>query len=239
MDLQPVEGSLLGFLSDADRAYLVSGGVRRTFAENDVLLRQGDPTDHVLVVVTGWVRIFFTDPDGQEIVAALRGPGDVVGERAALHDWDRTATVQALTPVAVIQLSRGQLMECLLAKPTIAIGMIKQMSHRLREAEATLLEVTTLDVSRRVAAYLLRLASQHGIPDTDGTALGLPLSQQEIANRVGASLRTVARAIALLRERGIISTTRPRRIVIMLPDVLRSFAGNVSADNMSHGTWPT
>lgn len=236
MDLQPVEGSLLGFLSDADRVYLVSGGVRRQFAENDVLLRQGDPTDHVLVVETGWVRIYFTDPDGQEIVIGLRGPGDVVGERAALHDWDRTATVQALTPVAVTQLSRGQFMDTLLVRPTIAIAMIKLMSNRLREADTALMEVATLGVSGRVAAYLLRLAAQHGIPDNEGMALSMPLSQQEIANRVGASLRAVARAIALLRERGIIATTRPRRIVIVRPDVLRSFAGNVSADNMSHGT---
>lgn len=232
MDIQPVEGSLLSFLNAADRARIVSGGVRRQFAEGDVLLREGDPTDHVLVMATGWVRIHLTDPDGQEIVIALRGPGDMVGERAALHDWDRTATVQALTPVQVIQLSRGQVLECLLNRPTIAIALAKLMSSRLREAENTLLEVTTLDVSGRVAAYLLRMASQYGIPNPDGIALGTPLSQQEIANRVGASLRGVARAMTLLRERGIIATPRPRRIVIMRPDVLRSFAGS----KMSHGT---
>ncbi|HEX4703577.1 MAG TPA: Crp/Fnr family transcriptional regulator [Pseudonocardiaceae bacterium] len=226
MDIRPVDGTLLGYLGTPDSDHLVSLGVRRHFAEGDVLLRQGDPTDHVLVLLSGWVRVYSLTQDGQETVIALRGPGDAVGELAALHGWDRTASVQALAPVEAVQLLRHQFIECLHHRPTIAVALIKQMSIRLREIESTLLDVTTLDVSRRVAVYLLRMARQHGTPNPAGTDLGMPLSQQDIANRVGASLRGVARAMALLRDRGIVVTTR-RRIVIARPDVLRSFAGNM------------
>lgn len=226
MDGQPTEGTLFAYLEPVDRAYLVSLGDRRRFAEGDVLLRQGDPTDHVLVLLSGWVRIYSTGRDGQEVVLALRGPGDVLGELAALHGWDRTASIQALEPVGVAQLRSARFLDCLNARPTIAIAMIKQMSTRLREAEMALLDFATQDVSRRVASYLARMARQHGIPGPNGIALSVPLSQQDIANRVGASLRGVARAMAVLRERGIVVSAR-RRIVIARPDVLRSFAGNV------------
>lgn len=229
MDLPPVAGSLLSFVGAAECDRLMSAGVRRRFFDGDLLLRQGDPSDHVLLLLTGWVRVYSTSVDGQETMVALRGAGDLVGELAALHGWDRTASVQALTPVDVVQLLREQFVECVHTSPVIAVGLIKQMSARLREVETILFEVNTLDVSRRVATYLVELASRHGAPGADGVVLGMPLSQQDIASRVGASLRGVARAMRLLRDRGIICTTR-RRIVIVRPDVLRSFAGN-----MPHG----
>jgi len=225
MDLPPVEGSLLSYIDAADRDLLISTGIRRRFAENELMLHQGDPSDHVFVVMAGWVRIYATSADGQETMIALRGPGDLVGELAAINGWDRTASVQTLTAVHVVQLLRSAFVDCVYANPAIAVGLIKQLSARLREVEAILFEVTTLDIGRRVATYLLHLASRHGAPGPNGVVLGMPLSQQDIAGRVGASLRGVARALALLRDRGIISTNR-KNIVIVRPDVLRSFASN-------------
>jgi CRP/FNR family transcriptional regulator, cyclic AMP receptor protein len=229
MDLPPVEGSLLSYISAADRDLLMSAGVRRRFVENELMLHQGDPSDHVFLLMAGWVRVYAITADGQENMIALRGPGDLVGELAAINGWDRTASVQSLTPVHVVQLLRTAFVDCVYANPAIAVGLIKQLSARLREVEAILLEVNTLDVSRRVATYLLHLASRHGAPGPDGVALGMPLSQQDIAGRVGASLRGVARALALLRDRGIIFTNR-KQIVIVRPDVLRSFASNNTPD---------
>jgi CRP/FNR family cyclic AMP-dependent transcriptional regulator len=225
MDIQPVDGALLSYLEPADRVHLLTQGTSRHFAVGEVLLREGDPSDHVLVLVAGWIRAYSTSRDGQETVIALRGAGDILGELAALHGWNRTVSIQALEPVEVAQLKRPEFLACLYARPTIAVAMIKQMSIRLREAETTLLDLATLDVSRRVALYLLRMARRHGHPEGSGIVLDLPFTQQDVANHVGASLRGVARTMALLRERGIV-VTRRRHIVIARPDVLRSFAGN-------------
>lgn len=226
MVLPPVEGSLLSYLDVVDRDHLVAIGVRRRFAEGDLLLRQGDPSDHVLLLLAGWVRVYAASVNGQETMVALRGPGDLVGELAALHGWDRTANVQALTRVDAAQLLRPQFVECVYGNSAIAVGLVKQMSARLREVQTILTEITTLDVNQRVATYLLQLASRHGTPGPDGITLSMPLSQQDIASRIGASLRGVARAMAALRDRGIICTTR-RRIVLRRPDALRSLVRNV------------
>jgi CRP-like cAMP-binding protein len=222
-DREAVAGSLLAYLEPEDRALLHRLGVRRSFPAGEMLLRQGDPTNHVLVIVSGWVRVYISTPNGHEVLVALRGPGDVVGDQAALHGWTRTASVRTLETVTAVQLSSDQLANCLRSRPSIAIAMVRQMSERLREAEAARIDFVALDVTKRVAAYLVRLADQHGIPGPGGLALRMPLTQQDIANHLGASRRTVARALAVLRERRIVTTFR-RRIVIIQPDVLSVFA---------------
>ena len=217
----PVPGSLVGYLADADREHLLAGGVRRTFAADEVLIRQGDPADFLHVITSGWVRVSTVLPDGGELVYALRGPGDVLGELAALHGWDRTASVRSLEPITVVQLTAAQFQACLRSRPEIAIGVIKSLAMRLREAEQARVGSVSLDVSHRVARHLAVLMAERGRPEADGIAI--TFTQEEIANQLGASRRAVARAMAMLRERGVISTGR-RRIVINRPDVLRTLA---------------
>lgn len=216
-------GSLFAYLPATERKFLMTLGLRRSFPRDELLLREGDPTDHVFVVISGWVRVYSTASDGQEVLIAIRGPGDVIGDLAALNGWPRTASVRSLEVVTVVQIRSSQFVACLRGRPDFAIGMIKQMSARLREAESIRVDVATMDVTSRVATYLLRLIDQHGIQRPAGLLLRIPLSQQDIANRVGASRRAVARAMAVLRDRQIISTAQ-RRIVILRPEVLDLFA---------------
>jgi CRP/FNR family cyclic AMP-dependent transcriptional regulator len=147
----------------------------------------------------------------------------VLGDLAAMHGRPRTATVSALADVQVVRLASVRFVSVLHERPGIAVAMVKQMAGRLREAEAARVDFATLGVDQRVAAYLRRLADQHGVPGRDGVVISMPLTQQDIANRVGASRRAVARSMALLRERRIVCTAR-RRIVLTQPDVLRAFA---------------
>src|SRR5437588_5236308 len=106
-------------------------------------MRQGDPTDYVLVMVSGWVQVRSTNPDGQEVVLAVRGPGDLIGELAALTGRERTVSVTALGPVTANQLRRGEFMDFLRTNPDIAIAVIKQVAARLLQSEHALLEFAT------------------------------------------------------------------------------------------------
>lgn len=218
-----VAGSLLTYLEPDEREFLLSGGIRRTFPGNQVLLHEGDPTNHVLVLIAGWVRVYSSTADGQEVLLALRGPGDIIGDLAALHGWARTASVRSLQKVTAVQLLSTQFVHALYARPGIAVAMVKQMSQRLLESQAARVDAATLDVTRRVARYVLRLVDQHGVPEPSGQALGMPLTQQDIANHVGASRRAVSRAMAILRDRQIV-TTSGRRIVVANYEILALFA---------------
>ncbi|WP_243753791.1 Crp/Fnr family transcriptional regulator [Labedaea rhizosphaerae] len=218
-------GTLLSHLHPDARASLLAAGVRRRFDSGETLLHQGDPTDHVLVLRSGWVRVSATTTDGQAVLLALRGPGDVLGELAALHGWPRTATVRALEPVVVAQFRAPVFLEVLHRQPAVAVALLKQLSTRLRDAERARVDSATLDVAHRVAAHVLRLAEQHGEAEGRVIVVRMPLTQQDIADQIGASRRAVARALGTLRERRVVTTGR-RLITVHQPDVLRAFTAS-------------
>ncbi len=218
-----VVGSLLGYLAPADREFLVGRGVRRRLPRGEAVMHEGDPTDHVLILLSGWVRVYATTRDGGVVLLALRGPGDVIGDLAALQNWPRTANVESLQEIRFAQLRAEEFTSCLHHRPAIAVAMVRQMAQRLREAESTWKNVTTLDVARRVATHLLQLTEIYGKPERSGLVVRTPLTQQDIADRIGASRRGVARALATLRERGVVRTGR-QMFVVAAPEVLRSFA---------------
>jgi CRP-like cAMP-binding protein len=217
------EGALLAFLTDSDRAYLLAQGVRRRFRANDVVLMEGDPSDHVHVLVAGWVRVSTIVEDGREVLFALRGPGEVLGELAAIHGWARTASCRAIEACTVVQLTASQFLAVLRARPEIAIATIKTVAARLRNAESARVDSAAFDVSRRVAVHLVRMADEHGRSVPEGVVIEAALSQADIAAQVGAARRTVARALGVLRERGVVETGR-RRILIRRMRVLRALA---------------
>jgi CRP-like cAMP-binding protein len=221
-----VPGTLLSYLAPADRDHLIGRGVERRLPGGAALMHQGDASDHVLVLLTGWVRVSSSTPDGQVILLALRGPGDVIGELTALHDgWTRTATVETLGELRFVQFRGRDFVDCLHERAGIAVALSRQLAVRLRDADTARIDVVTLDVARRVAALVLRLARAHGHSGPDGLVLRSPLTQQDIADRVGASRRAVSRALATLRERHIVTTGR-QTFVVTAPDVLELFAGS-------------
>jgi CRP/FNR family cyclic AMP-dependent transcriptional regulator len=217
------EGALLAYLADADRDYLLGRGTRRRFRANDVVLMEGDPSDHVHVLVSGWGRGSTIVEDGREVLFGLRGPGEVLGDLAAVTGRPRSASVRAIEPCTVFQLTGAQFIDVLHARPEIAIATIKTVAARLRAAESARVDAAAFDVSRRVAVHLLRLAEEHGRRVPEGVLIEAAYSQEDIASQIGAARRTVARALRMLRDRGIVETGR-RRILIREPRVLRAFA---------------
>lgn len=217
------DGALLPALADADRDYLLSRGVRRRFRANDVVLMEGDPSDHVHVLLSGWVRVSTIVEDGREVLFGLRGPGEVLGDLAAVTGRPRTASVRAIEPCTVFQLTGAQFLAALRARPEIAIATIRTVAARLRNAESARVDSAAFDVSRRVAVLLVRLTEERGRRVPEGVLIEAALSQTDLAAQVGAARRTVARALHMLRERGIVETGR-RRILVRQPRVLRAFA---------------
>ena len=217
------EGALLAHLAAADREYLLARGTRRRFRANALVLMEGDPSDHVHVLVSGWVRVSTIVEDGREVLFGLRGPGEVLGDLAAVTGRPRSASVRAIEPCTVFQLTGAEFVDVLHTRPEIAIATIKTVAARLRSAESARVDSAAFDVSRRVAVVLVRLAEEHGKRVPEGVLIEAAFSQEDIASQIGAARRTVARALRVLRERGIVETGR-RRFLIRELRVLRAFA---------------
>jgi CRP/FNR family transcriptional regulator, cyclic AMP receptor protein len=222
---QPVAGSLLSYLVPADRDFLLGRALVRAMPAGTALMHHGDPTNHVLVLLSGWVRVYTNASDGQVVLFALRGPGDVIGDLAALQGWPRAATVDTLQDTRFAQFTHEGFLACLRDRPTVAIALLRQFAVRLRDAEAARITYATMDVAQRVAALLVRLADQHGSPSPEGVVVGMPLTQQDIANNIGGSRRAVSRALQAFRDRGML-VTRRRMFVVSRLEVLRELAGS-------------
>ena len=221
--------SFLAGLGHVELDVLRQAGSPRTYRPRATLVHQGDPSSHVLLLLDGWVKVTSTSRSGEEAILALRGPGDVLGEMAAIDDGPRSAAVTALVAVRAVVVSGERFVECVSQHPPMALALLRHISANLRESDSRRLEFVSASSSGRIAALLLKLAREHGRRQGDAIVIQLPLTQRELALTAATSREVVARTLRTLRERDIVRTER-QRIVVLKPAVLRSLTRNVSSD---------
>lgn len=207
-------------LGSDDRAELVDRLRRRDVSPGDIVLRHGEPGDEIVLVLTGRVKLVVVGRDDREVLLALRGPGDLLGELAAIDHGPRTATVIALEQGTVGYLPAVALRTLLADRPAVAWALMRMLVTRLREADLARIELSTQDALGRVAARLLELGDRYGTAGADGTRIEMGVTQQDLVAWTGASRPAVARALQLMRGLGWVSTGR-RAIVLHDLDALR------------------
>lgn len=203
------ESGLIGHLPQDEWDWVRRIGIPVRFEPRNVLLRQGDTTQHVHVLLTGCVKIARSESDGSRAILTLRAAGDVVGDLAAVDLRPRSATVTALT-ATVTRLLTGAQFRNLLARPAFAAGFAAYTVGRLRSSDAQRTALAILSVRERLARALIQL--DHGGPRRHPRP-AIQLSQAELAELIGASRNAVVTELAALRDDGIVSTGR-RRITI-------------------------
>ncbi|MEV0403011.1 Crp/Fnr family transcriptional regulator [Actinoallomurus sp. NPDC050550] len=191
---------------------LIDDGHIRRYRPGDTLMRQGEPGGFVLVLVAGLVKVTRDESDGSQLLLAVRGPGEVIGDISALGGGQRSATVTALDHCETTALAAGRFRELIAVHDSIDV-LIRHAFGRLREREDRWAEKATLPAGRLVARELLRMAAQSGNATIGPIALNLRLSQDDLARCLGLSRSAVAAELQRLRARGVVSTAR-RRVVI-------------------------
>ncbi len=179
---------------------LASLGRLRSYPKNTVFITEGDSSDSVFVILSGRVKIFLSDTEGHEMILDTQGPGEYVGEMA-LDGNPRSASVMTMETTAFSVVSRDPIREAIRRNPDFALDMISKIIDRARLATNSVKDLALLDVYGRVARLLLNMAVE-----TNGK-LEIPekLTQQEIAERVGASRDMVSRIFRDLTAGGYIS----------------------------------
>ncbi len=197
-------------------------GMARRFASGQSLFVEGDGSGRVFLIEHGWVVLTRTAPNGRDVVLAVRGARDVVGELSSLDGQPRIATATAIGIVdAIVAPSRA--LTLALADPAGAHELIAILAAQLRDADGRLLEYAALDTIGRVAGRLLELAARFGTPTDHGIVIELALSQEQLASWCGASREATVKALAALRRVGCLQTAR-RSIQILDLTALRRHA---------------
>jgi CRP/FNR family cyclic AMP-dependent transcriptional regulator len=198
------------------RASLTEARLRR----GEVLFREGDSGDKLFIVTEGKVKLGKSSSDGRENLLAILGPGQMFGELSLFDPGPRSATVTAVTDCVMQSLSHDELLKWLTGRPAVARGLLAQLGSRLRKANDVVADLVFSDVPGRVAKALLDLASRFGRTADDGVHVHHDLTQEELAQLVGASRETVNKALADFASRGWLRL-EPRSVVILDPDRLR------------------
>ncbi|MEK8172801.1 Crp/Fnr family transcriptional regulator [Streptomyces sp. M19] len=215
----------LSALSAEDRRALLALGTPRTYQASDVVLREHDATSFVVAITAGWTTVSVETERGVRLILALRGPGEVVGDQAAVDRRPRSATVTALGPVRAVVVGGDRFRAYLAARPAATVLIMRQFSSRLRSSDGERRALASERVLQRLSARLVELAERTGRPQGGGAgiAVDLPLPQHDIAAAVGSTREAVAKALRLLRAQGAVQTSS-RRYVVMDLDLLRLLA---------------
>ncbi len=205
---------LFAHLTQDACAMIEAGAVVKNFPKGTIIVTQGDDSQAMYLVLEGRLRVYRTQEDGKEIALGGLAKGDYFGELALLDPAPRSASVMALQASRLALLPRGHILQCLDQQPELARNLLTSLAARFRTLTVWMTDLASLDVYGRVARFLLDHAR-----DQDGEQVTEPMTQQELAQHIGASREMVSRIFKELRAGGYISL-RGRQVVIhrRLPD---------------------
>ena len=188
---------------DADAARdLRAAMTRRMVPRGHVVFAQGDPGNRLFVVLDGKVKISRFAPDGREATLALLGPGELFGELSLFDPGPRMATATAVTDATLASLDHAELRPWLRARPEVAEQLLGALARRMRRTNEAMSDLVFSDVPGRVAKALLDLAERFGTEEGRGVRVRHGLTQEGLAELVGASRETVNKALADFAARG-------------------------------------
>jgi CRP/FNR family transcriptional regulator, cyclic AMP receptor protein len=212
---------IVDVLSEDQLRDLCARGKPVTHLPDEMIFREGQPSYSVLIIQRGNVKVTATASDGTEVILAIRGVDEIIGDEGVLMEEVRSATMTAITEVAGLAIGADKLLE-FVAEHQLWPVMYRAAVRRRRQSDQRAL-LGRLDVKSRLARWLLELATEVGEETADGWVIESTLSQQDMAGRIGASRDAVAIEFRKLREQKLVSTAR-RRLVLHDLGALRKLA---------------
>jgi CRP/FNR family transcriptional regulator, cyclic AMP receptor protein len=217
------QAPLFSSLDDEAAASLRSSMSETRIGRGDVLFHEGDSGDRLYVVTDGKIKLGRTSADGRENLLAILGPGQMFGELSLFDPGPRSATATAVTPCTLMSLGHDELLRWLEDQPSVARALLHQLAARLRKTSDVVADLVFSDVPGRVAKALLDLSRRFGRTADDGIHVHHDLTQEELAQLVGASRETVNKALADFAMRGWLRL-EPRSVVLIEVERLRKRA---------------
>jgi CRP/FNR family transcriptional regulator, cyclic AMP receptor protein len=206
--------SLIAQLTEPERTALLAVGSPVRFADDAIVVLQGDPGDGLYVLTAGMVKVTVAAESGTETMLAVRSRGDLIGEFAVLDGMPRTATARAVGAVSAIRISRLKFAEFGQRYPAAQTTITKSLVAKMRAATERHAAERTWGARERVAQVLYELAADYGEEAGDGAVvIPLPITQSELGELAGVAVSTTERVLGELRKEGVIAT-RYRKIAI-------------------------
>jgi CRP/FNR family transcriptional regulator, cyclic AMP receptor protein len=173
------------------------------------------PGEMAYVILDGSVKIHIDQPDGSDVILAILGADEIVGEMSLADSLGRSASVTTLEPTTLLMIERSVFWASLREMSTLTYNLVSILSRRLRLANLHTQSLARLDVYGRVAAQIAAFAREYGkAAPNGGVLIPLSLTQSDLAGMVGASRVRVNQALSYFKRRNYLSVDDDRHIVV-------------------------
>jgi len=201
---------LFSSFNDAHLNTLLTCVQHRSYPRGSFILRAGEETDALYIILSGRAKVLIPDEEGHEVILTIMGPQEFFGEMGLLDDLPRSASVETLEACEMLRLSKAGFTNVLKDNFELAMLIIRNLVRRMRDADRKIESLALIDVYGRVARLLIEMAQnlegkwivEHAPP------------KQEIARMIGASREMVSRVVKDLHRKGLIRAEK-RRIHIL------------------------
>ena len=220
---------LFSELNEEQLKMLANLVVAQNFVRDETVVLEGDDSVQALyLIASGSVQVYMTGVDGRETILSFLERGDFFGEMSLIDGEPRSASVRTVTDAQLLIIHRESFRTLIRQSPEIAMGLLSEMSKRLRKANRQIGSLSTMSVSGRVAGTLLNLMQERGVRiHTDNgkmvTVIHNRPTQQQLADMSGTTRETVSRICSLLVKTSAIAMTG-KDIVIFDEDMLQERA---------------
>jgi CRP/FNR family transcriptional regulator, cyclic AMP receptor protein len=214
--------NLLRSVAARDLEPIAAASRVRNVRRGQVLFTAGDPSDTVILVISGRVKVVVRSADGAELTLTVVQPGGMIGELSVADGGPRSADAEALDDCQLLLVPNDLIAELSSRVPSVTQALMSSIAALLRRLTEAASDLVFLDLPRRVAKVLL---SQ---PRGDDGEVALKMSQEELAHQVGGSRQSVNAALRGFERRGWIEV-HGRAVTLRQPEALARFANQVSA----------
>jgi len=217
------EAPLFDALSEEDARALRAMVLVVKLDRGERLFAEGTEGDKLYIIITGKIKLTKAAPDGRENLLSVHGPGEMFGELSLFDPVPRTASATAVTDAELAGIGHDDVRAWLATRPEVAMHLLQALAQRLRRINEVKADLVFTDVPGRVAKALLDLAERFGVPNSEGIQVNHDLTQEELAQLVGASRETVNKALADFAARGWVQLAA-KSVLVVDTDRLRKRA---------------
>ena len=178
--------------------------VRRLYPGGQVLFHMGDEGGSLHIIERGRVKVTIPSSSGEELILAILGAGEILGELSLFDGKPRSATVQALEKTETLCLHREDLLALMRDRFDVVEKILEILVSRIRDTDALLADRSFLHIPSRLAKKILDLGDAYGIREGGQVRIGVKITQKELASMIGATRESINKQLNVLRGQGLV-----------------------------------
>jgi CRP/FNR family cyclic AMP-dependent transcriptional regulator len=201
--------SIFAGMTPAEFALIEQRVVRRSYPKNTIILSEGDSSDSLYLILSGKVKVFLNDESGKEAIINYQEAGEYFGELSLIDESKRSASIMTVERTHLAVITKQAFYQIMNDNPGIAIHLLKDLVQRIRDLTEEVKSLALSDVYGRLSKTLQAMAVER----EGQLVIERQFTQQELANRIGASREMVCRIFKDLVKGGYISTDQKQTVI--------------------------